>query len=68
VFPEQLEMYSGQQSDQCPGPNSGKEFLEVNWDSVALHQKMGYNSGAFGFQAYPMVLEDREGLYRSPNG
>uniref|UniRef100_A0A0E0GT93 BHLH domain-containing protein n=1 Tax=Oryza nivara TaxID=4536 RepID=A0A0E0GT93_ORYNI len=58
----------GQQSDQCPGPNSGKEFLEVNWDSVALHQKMGYNSGAFGFQAYPMVLEDREGLYRSPNG
>ncbi|KAF0914379.1 hypothetical protein E2562_028253 [Oryza meyeriana var. granulata] len=61
-------MYSGQQSDQCPGPNSGKEFLEVNWDSIAMHQKMGYNSGSFGFQAYAMELEDREGLYRSPNG
>ncbi|KAG8062449.1 hypothetical protein GUJ93_ZPchr0003g16789 [Zizania palustris] len=64
----QLEMYSGQQSDQGPGPNSGNEFLEGNWDSVTMHQKMGYNSGQFGFQAYPMELEERQGLYRSSNG
>ncbi|XP_015691086.1 transcription factor bHLH74-like isoform X1 [Oryza brachyantha] len=61
-------MHSGQQSDQCPGPNSSKEFLGVNWDSIVMHQKMGYNSGPFGFQGYPLELEDREGLYRSPNG
>uniref|UniRef100_A0A0D9VYJ2 BHLH domain-containing protein n=1 Tax=Leersia perrieri TaxID=77586 RepID=A0A0D9VYJ2_9ORYZ len=67
-FLNSKKMYSGQQSDQCPGPNSGKELLGVNWDSITMHQKMGYNSGPFGFQAYPMELEDRGGLYRSPNG
>ncbi|KAL5209057.1 hypothetical protein ABZP36_004680 [Zizania latifolia] len=64
----QLEMYLDQQSDQGPCPNSGREFLEGNWDSVTMHQKMGYNSGPFGFQAYSMELEERQGLYRSSNG
>lgn len=61
-------MYSGQQSDQGPAANSGKEFLEVNWNSVTMHQKMGYNSGPYGFQAYGMELEERPGLYRSSTG
>lgn len=61
-------MYSGQQSDQGPAANSGKEFLEGNWGSVAMHQKMGYDSGAYGFQAYGMELEERPGLYRSSAG
>ncbi|KAG8098032.1 hypothetical protein GUJ93_ZPchr0013g37783 [Zizania palustris] len=64
----QLEMYLGQQSDQGPGANSGREFLEGNWDSVTMHQKMGHNSGPFGFQAYSMECEERQGLYRSSNG
>ncbi|KAF7044050.1 hypothetical protein CFC21_053328 [Triticum aestivum] len=61
-------MYSGQQSDQGPAANSGKEFLEGNWGSVAMHQKMGYDSAAYGFQAYGMELEERPGLYRSSAG
>lgn len=64
----QLGMYSGQQSDQGPAANSGKEFLEGNWGPMAVHQKMGYDSGAYGFQAYGMELEERSGLYRSSAG
>uniref|UniRef100_A0A453HA48 BHLH domain-containing protein n=2 Tax=Aegilops tauschii subsp. strangulata TaxID=200361 RepID=A0A453HA48_AEGTS len=56
-------MYSGQQSDQGPAANSGKEFLEGNWGSEAMHQKMGYDSGAYGFQAYGMELEERPGTF-----
>ena len=58
-------MYSGHQSDQGPGANSGKEFLEGNWGSVAMHQKMGYGSETFGFQAYSMELEEKPGMYTS---
>nr|BAJ95383.1 predicted protein [Hordeum vulgare subsp. vulgare] len=56
-------MYSGQQSDQAPAANSGKEFLEGNWGSVAMHQKMGYDSAAYGFQAYGMELEEGQGTF-----
>ncbi|VAI01999.1 unnamed protein product [Triticum turgidum subsp. durum] len=52
-----------QQSDQGPAANSGKEFLEGNWGSVAMHQKMGYDSAAYGFQAYGMELEERPGTF-----
>uniref|UniRef100_A0ACD5X722 Uncharacterized protein n=1 Tax=Avena sativa TaxID=4498 RepID=A0ACD5X722_AVESA len=61
-------MYSGQQSDQGPAANSGKEFLEGNWGSVAMHQKMGYSSGTYGFQEYSMELEEKPGLCRSSTG
>ncbi|TVU45255.1 hypothetical protein EJB05_04736, partial [Eragrostis curvula] len=64
----QFEMYSGQQSDQGPGANSGKEFLEANWNSVTMHQKMGFNSGPYGIGSYSMELEDRAGLCRSSTG
>ncbi|KAM0841515.1 hypothetical protein ACQ4PT_058949 [Festuca glaucescens] len=61
-------MYSGQQSDQGPVANSGKEFLEGNWSSVAMHQNMGYSSGTFGFQACSMEFEEKPGLYRTSTG
>ncbi|KQK13407.1 transcription factor bHLH74 isoform X1 [Brachypodium distachyon] len=61
-------MYSGQQSDQGPSVNGGTEFLGGNWNSVATHPKMGYNSGPYGFQAYSMELEERPGPYRSSSG
>ncbi|KAL6843621.1 hypothetical protein ACP4OV_026683 [Aristida adscensionis] len=61
-------MYSGQQSDQDPSANSGKEIVDGNWSSVTMHQKMGYNSGPYGFGHYSMELEDRPGLYTSPPG
>ncbi|RLN15911.1 transcription factor bHLH49-like [Panicum miliaceum] len=64
----QLEMYSGQQSDQCPSANSGREFSEANWNTVTMHQKMGYNSGPYGFGPYSMGLEERPGLYQSSSG
>jgi len=64
----QLEMYSGQQSDQCPSANSGREFSEANWNTVTMHQKMGYNSGLYGFGPYSMGLEERPGLYQSSSG
>ncbi|XP_062214707.1 transcription factor bHLH74-like isoform X3 [Phragmites australis] len=61
----QSEMYSGQQSDQGPSASSGKEFSEVNWNFVTMHQKMGYNSGPYGSGPCSMELEERPGLYRS---
>jgi hypothetical protein len=61
-------MYSGQQSDQGPSANSSKELLEANWNSVAMHQKMGFNSGSYGFGPYNMELEEGPGLYRSSTG
>ncbi|CAN6281556.1 unnamed protein product [Urochloa humidicola] len=61
-------MYSGQQSDQGPSANSGREFSEANWNSVTMHQKMGYNSGPYGFGPYSMGLEERPGLYQSSSG
>jgi len=64
----QLEMYSGQQSDQCPSANSGREFSEANRNTVTMHQKMGYNSGPYGFGPYNMGLEERPGLYQSSSG
>uniref|UniRef100_A0ACD6A4K9 Uncharacterized protein n=1 Tax=Avena sativa TaxID=4498 RepID=A0ACD6A4K9_AVESA len=68
LFFGQLEMYSGQQSDQGPAANSGKEFLEGNWGSVAMHQKMGYSSGTYGFQDYSMAFEEKPGMCRSSTG
>jgi len=61
-------MYSGQQSDQCPSANSGREFSEANRNTVTMHQKMGYNSGPYGFGPYNMGLEERPGLYQSSSG
>ncbi|KAF8674323.1 hypothetical protein HU200_048152 [Digitaria exilis] len=61
-------MYSGQQSDQGPSANSGREFSEANWNSVTMHQKLGYNSGPYGFGSYSMGLEERPGLYQSSSG
>ncbi|KAG2546186.1 transcription factor bHLH74-like isoform X2 [Panicum virgatum] len=61
-------MYSGQQSDQCPSANSGREFSEANWNTVTMHQKMGYDSGLYGFGPYSMGLEERPGLYQSSSG
>lgn len=61
-------MYSGQQSDQGPSANSSREFSEANWNSVTMHQKMGYDSGAYGFGPYSMGLEERPGLYQSSSG
>lgn len=63
----QLEMYSGQQSDQGPSANSGKEFSEANWNSATMDQKMGF-SGPYGFGPYSMVLDERPGLYQSSSG
>lgn len=60
-------MYSGQQSDQGPSANSGREFSEANWNSFTMHQKMAY-SGQYGFGSYGMGLEDRPGLYQSSSG
>ncbi|AQK63174.1 transcription factor bHLH49 isoform X1 [Zea mays] len=57
-------MYSGQQSDQGPSANSGREFSDANWNSFAVHQKMAYN-GQYGFGSYGMGLEDKLGLYPS---
>ncbi|XP_062212277.1 transcription factor bHLH49-like isoform X2 [Phragmites australis] len=64
----QFEMYSGQQSDQGPSASSGKEFSEANWNSVTMHQKMGYHSGPYAFGPYIMESEERPGLYRSSTG
>ncbi|AQK63177.1 Transcription factor bHLH62 [Zea mays] len=60
-------MYSGQQSDQGPSANSGREFSDANWNSFAVHQKMAYN-GQYGFGSYGMGLEDKLGLYPSSSG
>ncbi|PWZ20584.1 Transcription factor bHLH49 [Zea mays] len=60
-------MYSGQQSDQGPSANSGREFSDANWNSFAVHQKMAYN-GQYGFGSYGMDLEDKLGLYPSSSG
>ncbi|NP_001131789.1 uncharacterized isoform X1 [Zea mays] len=60
-------MYSGQQSDQGPSANSGREFSEANWNSYTMHQKIAY-SGQHGFGPYGMGLEDRLGLYQSSSG
>lgn len=61
-------MFSGQQSDQGPAANSSREFLEGNWGSMAMHQKMGYNSGTYGFQDYNMEFEEKPGLCISSTG
>ncbi|KAL6636986.1 hypothetical protein ACP70R_024558 [Stipagrostis hirtigluma subsp. patula] len=61
-------MYSGQQSDQGPSANSGKEIVDANWNSVTMHQKLGYNSGPYGFGPYNMELEERSALYGSSPG
>jgi len=63
----QLEMYSGQQSDQGPSANGGREFSEANWNFFTMHQKMAYG-GQYGFGSYGMGLEDRPGLYQSSSG
>jgi len=60
-------MYSGQQSDQGPSANSGREFPKANWNSFTMHQKMAY-SGQYGFGSYGIGLEDRPGLYQSSSG
>jgi len=60
-------MYSGQQSDQGPSANSGREFSEANWNFFTMHQKMAYG-GQYGFGSYGMGLEDRPGLYQSSSG
>lgn len=61
-------MYSGQQSDQGPSANSDRQFSEASWNSVTVHQKIGYNSGPYGFGPYGMGLEERPGLYQSSSG
>ncbi|WVZ60428.1 hypothetical protein U9M48_010450 [Paspalum notatum var. saurae] len=61
-------MYSGQQSDQGPSANSDREFSEANWNSVTMHEKMGYNTGPYGFGPYGMGLEERPVFYQSSSG